>query len=229
MIGISYMTILKRASLSLVLIGLLSASALAQTNAQPPQRPDQSSSLAEILDWLDKNGLAYARVGVKGSVGKLALAMADSYTATGPIGYPSATTLNFSQGFKLSKVDACTLTLRNEDAQLIGKSEIGDKRTHFAVELILPLDQMSDRKGKTISRYTGNLDKAKVFGTWRTEFTYKGFFSRVLFETSLFAPHTIEIQSSWIGNKATFTFDDKETAEQFSTVFRRAIKLCAKK
>ena len=133
----------------------------------------------------------------------------------------------FAQGFKLTNVEACTLTLRNEDTQMIAHSKlIAAGQEHFALEVYLHLQELSARNGKAPYRHTKDLDKAKLLGTWRTEFTYRGFFSQSPIGVAFFAPGTRESKGSRSLQTVTFTFEDKEMAERFNSALREAIRLC---
>lgn len=87
------------------------------------------------------------------------------------------------------------------------------------------LEKLSYSKGKA-QRHTTNPDKAKVVGTWRTKFTYRGFFARAVFSMSFSDPNLGTMKEVMTTETLTFTFDDREMSERFNAAFRQAIKLC---
>ena len=138
--------------------------------------------------------------------------------------------LVFSQGFRLSGIDGCTLTLRNEDTYLIDSSKnIRNSGTHTAAELSVQLDRLSPTKGKATYRHTKNFEKAALVGAWRTEYRYKGFTKHTVVGLELFSTKSKEKVGFWDGTTLTFTFDSKEMSEKFDAAFRQAIRLCTMK
>jgi hypothetical protein len=129
----------------------------------------------------------------------------------------------FAPGFKLASTDGCNLTLRNDDARVVNR-----EGTPRSVELFLPLARMSDRKGKAPYRHTKNPRVAELFGTWRTEFKEKGFFTHGIFTVRLKDLSSGQSDTK-AGDSLKFTFDDKDAAHKFNVALRRAIKLCTPK
>jgi hypothetical protein len=216
--------------LVVVSIALLSPGIFAQNRSQWPSELDQRSSVLEILSWLDKTSLPHARVGVRTS----------SVPGTDPesIGYHTATrqdarppdSLFYSQGFKLVKVDGCTLTLRNEDTKLIAHSTLIRDTTpeqHYSAELYVPLYRLSSKKGRAPYRHTNHPEKSRLLGTWRT--TFKNNRSREDVVLALALPGRTEKLAVWEAETLTFTFDTKEMSETFDAAFRQAISLCRRK
>jgi hypothetical protein len=89
------------------------------------------------------------------------------------------------------------------------------------------LNRMSPNKGG-IHRYTKDPEKARLFGAWRTDFTYNGWFARTMVGLNLSSTEWKEPQR-WNGMNLAFTFDTKEMGEQFDAAFRQAIRLCKSK
>ena len=211
---------LTRAFGAMLIIGFLSLATHAQDNVQLPPPLNQSSSLAETVDWLNKNAFPYARISVNAR-----------NTSHDNIGTASKVRGNnsfdfiFSPGFKVSEMAGCNVTLRNDQARMINDSFDNEPRS---VELILPLAKMSDRKGKPPYRHTRNPRIAKLFGTWRTEFIEKGFFVHGIFDVNVGeSEHRFPERGN--GDRLKFAFDDKEAADNFNVAFRHAIKLCSAK
>jgi hypothetical protein len=214
----------------IVSIGFLTSTTFAQDNVRLPPELNRSSSLAEVLGWLDKTSFANARVGLSndGSPGD-----SDSIMPTDSL--PSEKAV-FSQGFKLTNVDGCALTLRNDDVKVIRFSkslerfrDVGNTQTRYVTELYVPLYRLSHRKGKAPYRHTSNPEKARLLGAWRAEFKEKGFFSRHDVGMSIFPAGQKEVRQYIDGGTLTFTFDSQEMSEQFNAAFRQAIKLCTAK
>jgi hypothetical protein len=214
----------------MLLVPLLCEQTFAQSNPVPAEL-SQSSSLSEILSWLDQNGLAEARIGLHSR-------------------WDSAVV---SQGFRLFKVDGCVLTLKNDNIKILSTSanaepwesdpfeffqKRADMRQRYPAYLQIRLVRISDNRSKAPHLYTKKPEDARVFGSWRTEFYEKRGRSRpqdvllmsipipVLPEDK---PDTPFHPNQLYGNSVTFTFDRRETSEQFYVVFQRAITLCAKK
>ena len=208
-------------------IALLSSGTAAQERGRLPAELSRSPSVSEIVDWLDRTSFAYARVGLKTGSSE---GLPGSYNPDWQEGTPSYT-LVFSQGFRLSGIGGCTLTLKNGDTYLVDHSKlVKDTGQHRAAELEIRLDEMGPAKGKAPYRHTKNPEKAKLIGAWRTEYKYKSFWRRrVVGELTLFSMESKERLGSWDGVTLTFTFDSKEMSEKFDAAFRRAIRLCNEK
>jgi hypothetical protein len=195
----------------------------AQSNTLPPPL-GQNSALAEILAWLDKNSFAKAWIGVNS-------------------GFASGV---FSQGFKLIKADGCFLTLRNENVDILElgstayPGEYSPLETFFTrkghsspyrAELYLRLNRLNFERSKAPFLHTKKTDRAKLLGSWRTEFKEKSGRSRpqdVILITLFDAPPAAG-RDDLYGENVTFTFDNKETSEKFYAVFLQAIRLCTVK
>lgn len=208
------LTSLSCAFCGMLVITFLSLETRAQDNVQLPPPLSQRSSVSEIVEWLDKNSFGRARIGVK-----------DSYYPfrTGDNRKYSGFDFIFASGFKLVNADGCNLTLRNDEARMINRDG-----TPQSVELFLPLARMSDRKGKAPYRHTRNPLMAKLFGTWRTEFKERGFFTHGIFTVRLKDLSSGQSDTK-AGDSLKFTFDDRDAANKFNVAFRQAIKLCTLK
>jgi hypothetical protein len=219
------------ALLVVVSIALLCPGIFAQNRSQWPSALNQRSSVLEILNWLDKTSFPHARVGVKTSSDSGT--DSDSLSSLSPVTRQDARppdSLFYSQGFKLIKVDGCTVTLKNDDTTLIAHSRLIQDQTpqqHYRAELYVPLYRLSYKKGRVSYRHTNNSEKSRLLGTWRTEF--KSNRSREEALLTLFLPGHTEKLVVWEGEILTFTFDTREMSEQFDAAFRQAIRLCQTK
>jgi hypothetical protein len=229
------MKMLKRSFCSFLLLTSISLNsvAFAQESVLPPEL-NQTSSLSEILAWLDKNSFPQARIGLNLS------RTSDSISCEGCGVYDSAV---FSQGFKLIKADGCSLTLRNEDIKILSFSTTarssyddislerfrrkGVGRTPYPAELYIRLNRMKPERGKRPQLHTKDPAKAKLLGSWRTEFKEKGG-RDVLLIVILDSPPGGG-RDDMYGGSINFTFDSQEMSEQFNAAFRQAIKLCTTK
>ena len=218
------MTLHKR-SLPALLISLVAVflcpTALAQDNRNTLPGPSQQPNISELMNSVDKNGLAQARVGVRTnsrSAREDVFPVEDAYPAL---------SLFYSEGFKLVQGDTCIVTLRNDNTRLIYHSSLVQKppaNEHYTAELFIPLSRLSIKKGRKPYRHTSDSNKAQLLGTWRTEF--KSNRSQEDVVLTLFAPGQTAKLNVWKGETLTFTFDSKETSEKFDAAFRQAIKIC---
>ena len=215
----------------IVAISFANSEASAQDKARLRPQLNQSSSIEESLAWLDKTSFANARVGFD-------LGSPNSEESNrGPYGdgTPSAKVV-FSQGFRLARLDGCHLTLRNEAVSVFdfpGKghksnvaSLLENRKGDTSGQLFMWLERLSYTKGRAPYRHTTNPDNAKLLGTWRTKFTYRGFFARDVFSMSISDPEHGRMSEVIKAGTMHFTFDDRVMSEQFNTAFRQAIRLC---
>jgi len=226
----------KPSSLLLLLILMVAGSNVpAQQDTRLPPQLNSHSSLSQILAWLNQNAFPYARVGLRTEGG------------SGPrrsFGLPRRSVAGgervFSEGFQIKWINGCHVTLSNEHATIIDARSPSSGSFHrFILQkngnreltpqlalLFLPLNRMSDKRGKGPYLQTEDQEKAKLLGPWRTSFDQKGFFRRSIFELELTAaeqPQTKELGSF---DYLTFNFDSKDLAEQFNAAFRSAIRIC---
>ena len=181
------------------------------------------SNISEVMDWLDKNGLAQARVGIRTSSRPArkeisGIVQQDAYPAL---------SLFYAEGFRLVQGDVCNVILKNDDTRVLAHSKLvqappPDQR--YAAQLFIPLDRLSIKNGKGPYRHTSDPDKAQLLGTWRTEFKSNRSQDDVVL--TLFDPGQTKKLAVWQAETLTFTFDDKETSEKFTAAFRQAIKIC---
>jgi hypothetical protein len=226
----------KPSSLLLLLILMVAGSnVLAQKDAGLPPKLNSDSSLADILNWLNQNAFPYARVGLRKQGGS---------APRGSFGLPRQSVPGgeriFSEGFQIKWINGCHVTLSNEHATIIDARNPSSGSFHRFISqnnknreltpqlalLYLPLNRMSDTRGKGPYLQTNDQQKAKLLGPWRTSFDQKGFFRRSIFELELTAaeqPQTKELGSF---GYLTFNFDSKDLAEQFNAAFRSAIRIC---
>lgn len=213
-----------------------------------PSGLTEKSTLAEILNWLDKTSFSHARIGLESNA-----------SGTEPGEIPTTATSYyewafFSKGFKLAKTEGCRITLRNDDLKLLRFEtkypdpregslddfrKIQNQRPQFTGEFSLALHKL--KANKPPYRHTKRAEKADLFGVWRTEFKSKfDFFffpSKDRMKSILENRMEIEIlgagengeNDSMNGDELTFTFDDKQMSENFYAAFSRAITLCKEK
>jgi hypothetical protein len=181
------------------------------------------ANISEVMNWLDKNGLAQARIGVRTS----SQPAREEILPVHQQDVLPALSLFYSEGFRLIRADSCGVTLRNDSTRLIAHSKLvqeppADQR--YTAELFIPLNRLSVTKGKRPYRHSSNPDKAQLLGTWRTEF--KSNRSQEDIVLTLFAPGQTVKLGVWEAETLTFTFDSKETSEKFDAAFRQAIRIC---
>ena len=187
------------------------------------QEPSQQPNIVEVMNSLDQNGLAQARVGIRTS------AKPAREELSGVIqqdAYP-ALSLYYSEGFKFVQIENCGALLRNDNTQLISHSKLVNDPTpgeRLTAELFIPFNRLDLKKGRKPFRHTSDASKAQLLGTWRTEFKTNP--SQEAIVLTLFAPGKTDKLNVWKAEAVTFTFDSKETSERFNTVFRQAIKIC---
>jgi len=233
---------------SIALSIALNSQAFAQNNSLPSDLTEKSS-LAEIVAWLDKTSFAKARIGVHASAPQMDSDSVPNATTT----YPEWAV--FAQGFRLVKSDGCHLVLRNDAIELIEfASKYPDSRNgsfanfrktknkQFSGDLLISLERLSGKKGKSPYRLNTKSDLADLLGTWQTKFIGKGLKIDVTENKWRIPGKTITLVNDIVleiaasgengGNESmdaddlTFTFDDRETSEKFYAAFRQAVNLC---
>ncbi len=219
-----------KSALYVSLLFVMTSFPLSETNAQrsalPPEL-NESSTVPEILEYLNRTSFPYAHIGL--IIGRLGSESWDAET-----GYSSpAVSAVLSPGFRLvSEADDCHITLRNDDVKMydaddkelspIELSKLTSTRPPYAAEFSTWLETVSYDRGKAPFLHTRNSEKAKLTGGWRTEFISRGFYGRSVFGLRL---PTIKPEALTSSN-VTFTFDDQQASERFDAAFRRLIKLC---
>lgn len=207
----------------IVCVVLLSSfRAFAQRKPPLPGNLKQDSSVAEILSWLDQSSFRNAGIILKNSW--------DPDTAIPPWvhGRRSTHTLVFARGFRVTNIDGCNLILRNDNAKIIIDSKLADSTHPLITDVWVQLNRMSPNKGPRTHRYTNDRQTVSLPGPWRTEFKYRGFFSRTMVGLTLHSAEWKE-PKHWEGRNLAFTFDTREMSENFDAAFRQAIKLCQSK
>jgi hypothetical protein len=200
----------------ILLVFLLCPVLLAQDGASP--RPN----IVEVMNSLDQNGLAQARVGIR----TLAQSREEVSGVVQQEAYP-ALSLFYSEGFKFVRIENCGAVLRNDNAQLISHSRLvrdpaqGERRP---AQLFIPLNRLSITKGRKPFRHTSDPQKAQLLGNWRAEFKSNRSQDEVVL--TLFDSKQPSKLVVWKADTLTFTFDNKETSEKFDNAFRQAIKIC---
>jgi|GEM_PF-3247580 len=195
----------------------------ARTRAQ--QAAAHSAELRQVLEQLDRTGLAGARVGVS-----------DQGTPDNPDALPEPITgfakftFVYARGFKFANLEGCTLTLRHDDLKVLRPAPRGDDapgpEKQYVAELYVSLDKVSWHNGRKPYRHTKDAEKARVFGPWRTQYVQRRRRTVHIGGMSIFPVGQRERQNFFGYEKLFFTFDTKEAAEQFDSAFRRAVKLC---
>lgn len=226
------------AALLIALIGVLSLGVSGQQKTLLPPALNESSSLAEILDWLNKNAFPHARVGLRGKAGhgpKPRFGGVRSYYAGGE--------RIFSEGFHVKFVDGCQVVLSNEQVTIVDARNpdsgafykfVTQKKgtqplTPQVAMVYVSLYRMSDKRGRKPHLLSNDRKNGKSAGWWQTNYEQRGFFTNLIFDaelTSVEQPQTKELGSF---DYLTFNFESRELAEQFNAAFRRAIKLCPNK
>jgi hypothetical protein len=236
---------------TIVLIFITSFSAFSQKNSLPSGLTEKSS-VDEILQWIDTAIFPQARIGLESNA---------SGTQQGEI--PTANTAYyewafFSKGFKLSNVDGCKITLKNDDFKLLlfetkypdpSKGSLSefrkaaDNKPTSTAEFSMSLQNI--KANKSPYRYTKKLETENLLGTWRTEFKLKFGFTFIpskiptkeKIKEVIANRLALEVigagengrNDSMNGDELTFTFDDKQMSEDFYNALSRAITLCKDK
>lgn len=139
----------------------------------------QFSSVTEVVDWLNKNSLSHARIGLVHEGPESYLDGSDpAQSMTLNFARPSEA-LYFSSGFTLAGLDGCRLTLKIDQVKILNEGALpqmsfarflmdgkkGEKRlTPQAAVLVIPLDQLSYKGGKSPRRYTKDPATVKRLG-----------------------------------------------------------------
>lgn len=231
-------------TLFLITVSLaVSLAAFAQNDSLPAELTEKSS-LADVINWLDKMNFAQARVGLNAGAPQV---------ETGEV-ITSVTRYSewavFAPGFKLAKIEGCRLILRNDDVKLLSFAtkypnsaegsldefrKTGNGQSKYAGEFFIPLNKLKAAKAAY------RPDKAKSPEAWQTEFKFNSgrlfFPTRKNMEKMLENQMKIEIigagegggNDSMTGGTLTFSFDDKQQSENFYAAFSRAITLCKDK
>ena len=225
----------------------LSSQTLAQNKPKLPSPLNASSSVSEIVDWMDTNSFSHARIGLESDGPESYTDSSDPMNSINLSLSQLSEALYFSSGFRLVKADGCRLTLRNDEVKILsgwtksydsnqmsfanfvfGGKKGEKKLTPQSAVLFIPLDKMRYGGGKRPYKHTKNAEQAKLLGTWRTKYKEKGFFKRSVFQGEITAVEDRGLKGKMKAGTLTFTFNDKDESERFDTAFRQAIKLCAK-
>jgi hypothetical protein len=194
---------IRQSTCALILLVLASTSnsgTLAQSNDVSLPEVNQSSTLSETLDWLNRTSFIRASIGVANN------------NDANP--FEKKTNVSFYKGFKLVQADGCALLLRNEGAYQ------NQARTPFLVEVKIPLADLDSNSGKISQERTDRPDMDKLYGTWQAKF--KTLKDKTSVRINFKSPKDEEVSGSIL----TFTFEDKEMSKKFAKAFRHAITLC---
>jgi len=230
--------LLRAALLVVVLSSFSNADVPGQEKTLLPPELNQSSSLTEILAWLDKNAFPYAQVGLRTKGGHAPSVV--PFKSGNPI--PAQERI-FSEGFHVKVVNDCQVTLSNEQVTIIDArnrssgsfyrfitQKNGERQlTPQLAMVFLPLNRMSDKRGKGPHLLNKDHEYAKSVGTWWTSYEQEGFFKKSIFDVELTAAEQSQTKELAHFEYLTFTFETKELAQQFDATFRQAIKICASK
>ena len=228
--------------------------AFAQKNTLPTGLTEKSS-LEQILNWLDKASLSQARIGLEANVkepetGEVITSATRYYEQAF---FSKGFRLDKIEGCKVKlKNDDVELLRYVSGYPDSSKGSLRFKKTQnnqFTGEFFIPLQDL--KANKAPYQYTKKTESADLLGTWRTEFKLKSNVSLFsLFPIILSKDKAqekmeelrenamrIEIISTepneqndlMYGDELTFTFDDKQTSENFYAAFSRAITLCKEK
>ena len=208
----------------------------------------QLSTLTEIVDQLNKTSFPQARIGLNFEGSESYANSSDAWESMGLNVSRLSEQAYFSPGFTVASLDGCLLTLKNDQVKILnwGTSSYnvhlmslakfvvdgkkGEKKlTPQTGVLTIPLDKLSHKGGKAPHKYTKDPAIEKLLGTWRTEYKWKGFFKRRLFEMEITAAEGPDLKSTMTSQKLRFMFDDKQESETFDKAFRQAIQLCSTK
>jgi hypothetical protein len=203
-------------------VALSSSRAQAQKKPLLPGDLNPDSSVSEILTWLDQTTFRNAGIVLKNSTD--AFIYRPPWEDQGPVEH----TFTFTRGFRVTSIYGCNLMLRHDDARTVTKSKLDDSPHRLVADVWVQLDRMSPNRGRHTRRYTKDPEKARLLGAWRTEFTFRGWFSRTMVGLTLTSAEWKERQR-WDGRDLAFTFETKEMSEQFDAAFRQAIRLCKTK
>ena len=172
-----YMTTAQRLLYAFVIVSVVVLSSfrgLAQNKSSLPGDLNKDSSVSEILTWLDQTSFRNARVVLKDSWD------ASTYRPPWDDSGPAKHTFIFTQGFRVTNIDGCNLMLRNDHARMVTKSKVEDSTHRLVADVWVQLNRMSPNKDRPTHRYTKDREQMRLLGAWRTEFKYKGWFSRTI-------------------------------------------------
>jgi len=236
------MKILKLWSTGLLVIismSFLSLDVRAQEKVLLPPALNESSSLSEILEWLDKNAFPHARVGLR--------------TRTSSSGAPRSFGLArksvsggeriFSEGFHVTLVDGCQVLLTNEQVTIVDarnpdsgsfyrfitKKNGQRELTPQLATVFVSLNRMSDKRGKSPHLLSNDRKYGKSGGWWQANYEQHGFFNKRIFDAELTPAEPPQTKELGHFDYLTFTFESRDLAEQFDAAFRHAIKICSNK
>jgi hypothetical protein len=228
-----------RASLAALLIaltGVLSLDVPGQEKHLLPPGLNESSSVAEIIDWLNKNAFPHARVGLKARSlkgPKSRFGLPQTYYAGGE--------RIFSEGFHVTLVNGCQVLLTNEQVTIVDvhnpdsgsfyrfitKKKGQRELTPQLATVFVSLDRMSDKRGKSPHLLSKDRKNGKSGGWWQANYEQHGWFNKRVFDAELTPAEPSQEKELGHFDYLNFTFESRELAEQFDTAFRRAIKICS--
>src|SRR5215207_6003978 len=122
---------------------ILTCNIQAQSHAVPVQKLKDSATLSEALDWLTETISGYAAIAVENE---------------------KTEGLAIFKGFKVTRIENCTLTLKNEGTY----TQTGGAYSYEATLPIAALDSSSSKVFQHVTDYP-NINKA--YGTWLVKFS----------------------------------------------------------
>lgn len=207
---------------------------------------NQLSTVTEIVHSLDKTSFSKARIGLHFEGGESYADGSDSMQSMNLSLSRLSEDFIFSPGFTVASINRCRLTLKNDQVKILqwGTSSYDRHLMSFAKFLLegkkgekkltpqtgvlyIPLNELDHKGGKAPHLFPKKRDP-KSPEMWRTQFKWKGFFRRSVFEMEITAAEGKDLTSSMTAQKLTFAFEDKKESEDFNIAFRRAIQLCSK-
>ena len=203
---------------------------------QPPELSEHSS-LDGIIRWLKERGFPYAQIGLRKKGGH----RQSSIPRRSDSPFPDQE-LIFSDGFQLTAVNGCHLSLSMNDPAIVYSHPSWGTFYEFISEkkgrpklvpgvgvVSLSLDRMSDKKGKPPHLDKIDRQKAPLLKPWRSDFDKKGWFNRDIVQMELTSTDQPPTKEYGDFDYLSFSFDNKDLAEQFTIAFSRAIKACISK
>ena len=158
--------------------------------------------------------------------------------------------VEFSRGFKLSKIDGCKITLTSDNAKLVsfwtknpdpkkGSFQQNISSSTFPARLIIMLNNLSEEGGK---RPFESRKKGTRASGWRVEYRIKnGWFFPLRLPTKEEVKKALQNlplkatltgsgengrNESMTGDRLLLLFDSKDKAEEFDTLFRSTVRQC---
>jgi len=228
-------------SLAFILAVLMTQGAISQN--KPPSELNDRPSITELLASLNRT-IPTAQLGLSSTfpdpeVGEV-ITDVRRYSES----------VEFAQGFKLSKIEGCRIELTNDNAKFVsfwtknpdpkkGSFQKTDSSSTVRASFIILLNSLSEKGGKGPFEWK---KKGVSASGWRTEYRLKNgrFFPLSLptkeqIKKALQNPPLKAVlagsgqngrDESMTGDTLLFLFDSKDKAKDFDTSFRSAVRQC---